>query len=111
MVCAFPATPTASQPIHVAVLLPEARDFCSFQAATDCMREPMIRKFALGLTLGAGAEHKLTRNWSAKIEYDYVNFGDYRWTDVNNANYGCAGINCSTDAGFHVVRFGLNYRF
>jgi outer membrane immunogenic protein len=64
-----------------------------------------------GLVIGAGAEFQLNRNWSAKLEWDRVDFGHYQWTNASNANFSCTGINCSTDARFNVIRAGLNYRF
>ena len=56
-----------------------------------------------GWTLGAGIEAALAQNWTAKIEYLYVDLG--RGPTV-------AGI-AGSDAKFHtnLVRVGLNYRF
>lgn len=53
-----------------------------------------------GWTLGAGVEWALWQNWTAKVEYLYVDLG---------RGGGIAG----TDASFHtsLVRAGLNYRF
>lgn len=56
---------------------------------------------ALGLTAGLGAEFGITANWSAKVEYLYVNLSDSRFT-ITGADHG---------ASFGVVRFGINYRF
>ena len=52
-----------------------------------------------GWTVGTGLEWALGQNWSAKIEYNYLDFGD----DT------IAGI--STDSQNHLVKLGLNYRF
>lgn len=57
----------------------------------------------LGWTVGGGVETKLTQNWSAKLEYLYVDLGDgnlYRATGPVNVNYTS-----------HIVRLGLNYKF
>jgi outer membrane immunogenic protein len=64
-----------------------------------------------GWTAGAGAEYGFNRNWSAKLEWIYVKFDSYQWTNATNANFACTGLNCSTDAKFSVIRAGLNYRF
>ena len=54
-----------------------------------------------GWTLGAGAEVGLTQNWSAKIEYLYV--------DLATSNFTITGA--SNGYRFGVVRAGVNYRF
>ena len=54
-----------------------------------------------GLTAGLGAEFGFARNWSAKIEYLYVNLSDSRFT-ITGADHG---------ASFGTVRVGVNYRF
>lgn len=54
-----------------------------------------------GWTLGAGAEMGLDRNWSAKIEYLYV--------DLANSNFVITGA--SNGYRFGLIRAGLNYRF
>jgi outer membrane immunogenic protein len=64
-----------------------------------------------GWTAGGGAEYAFNRNWSAKLEYLYVNFSSYVYSNATNAFFGCAGLNCSTDARFSVVRLGANYKF
>ena len=56
---------------------------------------------SLGLTAGLGAEFGFARNWSAKVEYLYVNLSDSRFT-ITGADHG---------ASFGVIRFGVNYRF
>jgi outer membrane immunogenic protein len=64
-----------------------------------------------GLAAGVGLEFLLGPNWSAKLEWLYVDINSFVWTNVNNAFYTCAGIACSTDARFSVIRAGLNLRF
>jgi len=54
-----------------------------------------------GWTAGAGAEYAFAENWSAKLEYLYVDLG---WTGYNGSDF-------RLDADFHTVRFGLNYSF
>lgn len=54
-----------------------------------------------GWTLGAGAEMGIDRNWSAKIEYLYV--------DLANSNFVVTGA--SNGYRFGLIRAGINYRF
>ncbi len=74
----------------------------------------------VGYVLGAGVEFALRPNWSLKLEYQYLNFGDHSAagavTSIFN-NY-CAPPTITTnalaanfDADVHTVRVGLNYHF
>ena len=54
-----------------------------------------------GWTVGAGTEFGLTQNWSAKIEYLYV--------DLANSNFTITGT--SNGYRFGLLRAGVNYRF
>ena len=54
-----------------------------------------------GWTLGAGAEFGLAQNWSAKIEYLYV--------DLDNSNFVVTGA--KNDYRFGLVRAGVNFHF
>ena len=62
-----------------------------------------------GWTVGGGIETRLADNWSAKIEYLYIDLGDATETIAYPAN----NSNFTTQASFHthVARVGLNYRF
>ncbi len=54
-----------------------------------------------GWTAGAGMEVGFTPNWSAKVEYLYMNLG--------NTNYFLTGLNHGLQS--NVLRFGVNYHF
>jgi outer membrane immunogenic protein len=59
-----------------------------------------------GYTVGAGLEYLFTQNWSAKVEYQYYNFGNSSFTaPAALAPFG------SFRTDDHVVKVGLNYRF
>ncbi len=60
-----------------------------------------------GWTLGGGLEAALAANWTAKVEYLYVNLGSF------NCGLNCGGISATDNVSFHsnVLRAGLNYRF
>jgi outer membrane immunogenic protein len=54
-----------------------------------------------GWTVGTGLEWALAPNWSAKIEYNYLDFGR---EDIGAARF-------DVDTQVHLVKLGLNYRF
>jgi outer membrane immunogenic protein len=59
-----------------------------------------------GYTVGAGLEYMFAQNWSAKVEYQYYNFGSSRFvTPVALVPFG------SFRNDDHTVKAGLNYRF
>ena len=62
---------------------------------------------AAGWTAGGGIEAALARNWTAKVEYLYIDAGIQ---DVFNPDV-FTGRTAHFDNRFHVVRFGLNYQF
>ena len=71
--------------------------FGELRATTSACRNP----HHAGWTLGAGAEFGFAPNWSAKIEYLYV--------DLANSNFVITGA--SNGYRFGIVRAGVNYRF
>jgi outer membrane immunogenic protein len=66
-----------------------------------------------GWTVGGGIETALGSHWSAKLEYDYLDFGSASYFFQVTAPAAAAGVghtdNIFTD--MHVVKVGLNYRF
>jgi outer membrane immunogenic protein len=62
--------------------------------------------FAFGWTIGAGIETKFAENWSARIEYLYVNFDDdFSITD------GGTEYETNLDLDTSIVRGGIAYHF
>ena len=59
-----------------------------------------------GYTVGAGLEYMFAPNWSAKIEYQYYNFGS---TTFTSGPADIAGVRYTDDV--HTVKAGINYRF
>jgi len=59
-----------------------------------------------GWTVGAGAEYMFAPSWSAKVEYNYIDFGK------STIQYGPAPTNRSewTDT-VHTIKAGVNYHF
>jgi outer membrane immunogenic protein len=60
-------------------------------------------------TAGGGIETKVSRNWSAKTEYLFIDRGDSVNFIANPR--GTNGVPASFDQSFHVIKSGLNYRF
>ena len=61
-----------------------------------------------GWTVGAGWEYAFAPNWSAKIEYNYMDFGNKSPTFTSAAG---ATTAFNIDQTAHLALFGLNYRF
>jgi outer membrane immunogenic protein len=56
-----------------------------------------------GYVIGAGLEYGFTPNWSAKLEYNYLDFGTER--------VATGGLIVDTRLDTHIVKAGINYRF
>lgn len=64
-----------------------------------------------GWTVGAGIEGKLDHNWSAKLEYLYMDFDSFRAGTFTLAPLATVGANVDTRFHDHVLRVGVNYTF
>jgi outer membrane immunogenic protein len=64
-------------------------------------------KNQLGWTAGAGVEYAFLGNWSAKLEYLYVDLGSF------DCGVACAAGATTNNVSFteHVIRAGINYKF
>jgi outer membrane immunogenic protein len=62
-----------------------------------------------GWMAGAGIEYSFTDNWSAKFEYNYLDFGTraVRFTDTT----GTLVLDTNIRERIHVAKAGINYRF
>jgi outer membrane immunogenic protein len=69
-----------------------------------------IRKGHTGYAVGAGVEQKFAGNWSAKVEYLYVDLGRENY-DIGPALGAPIPVNIRADHQFHTMRVGLNYHF
>ncbi|WP_249167499.1 carbohydrate porin [Bradyrhizobium elkanii] len=72
-------------------------------AAGEVISEP--GQYQTGWTVGAGAEFAVSGNWTAKVEYDYVDLSR-RTLGLND--FGMPGV--SIDPRIHLLKFGLNYQ-
>src|SRR5712691_8321355 len=59
-----------------------------------------------GWTAGTGVEYALTRDWSAKLEYDFLDFGTSRFTFFDTLL-----ITVDVKQNIQTAKFGLNYKF
>ena len=60
-----------------------------------------------GFTVGTGIETKLSRNWSATTEYQFLQAGS---TNFASTVFGVPGVPTSFDHSYHLVKSGLNYK-
>jgi outer membrane immunogenic protein len=58
-----------------------------------------------GLAVGGGLETALFGNWTTKVEYLFIDAGKIRTDDIDNDEHG------TWKHQFHVIKFGLNYKF
>ncbi len=66
----------------------------------------VIRHYQFGWTAGVGLEFAVSGNWSAKLEYDYV--------ELSRQLYDLSGFglpNINVDPRIHLAKIGLNYHF
>jgi outer membrane immunogenic protein len=63
----------------------------------------------LGWTVGGGVEAWLSRNWTAKVEYLYVDLGSFSNTFTGVTGF--TPVTLSTHVTDNIVRAGLNYHF
>jgi outer membrane immunogenic protein len=82
----------------------------SWGAVAFPVTEYVSNKTRAGWTVGGGVEHMFTRNWTAKIEALYADFGD--WTTAHATGFGIVGPYRSRfDHQVVTVRGGLNYKW
>jgi len=79
--------------------------FGNIQASTPGFAQTSSDKG--GWTLGAGLEASLALNWTAKVEYLYVDLGTF------NCGLNCGSGLATDNVSFHtnILRAGVNYKF
>lgn len=65
----------------------------------------------VGWTVGAGVEAMITQNWTAKLEYLYMDLGRFNSATFTLAPAAPIGANVSSDFTDHILRAGINYKF
>jgi len=66
----------------------------------------IVRHYQFGWTAGLGLEFAVSGNWSAKLEYDYVELSRQLY---DLSGFGFANVN--VDPRIHLATIGLNYHF
>lgn len=65
-----------------------------------------------GWTAGAGVEYALSKEWTIKAEYLYVNFGSVTAPGTVGGPLGYASaLSTSNDLTAQIARVGVNYKF
>jgi outer membrane immunogenic protein len=66
-----------------------------------------------GFLIGVGIEHALTRNWTVKLEYDYIGFGtkELAFTSCNTGSPCTVPGTFSFSATKQIFKVGANYLF
>ena len=64
-----------------------------------------------GWTVGAGAEAMITGNWTAKLEYLYMDLGRFNAGTFSLAPLSPISATVSSKFTDHIVRAGINYKF
>ena len=66
----------------------------------------------VGWTIGGGAEWKFSPNWSAKLEYLYMDIGRTSNTAFLTTAAGTGiGVNLTSRVTDNIIRAGFNYQF
>lgn len=65
----------------------------------------------IGWTIGGGWEYAILNNWTAKIEYNYLDFGTKEETFVTPNGPIQLAIYQTIDRRLHLVKLGVNYKF
>jgi outer membrane immunogenic protein len=64
-----------------------------------------------GWTVGGGVEYAFAPNWSAKIEYNFMDFGKQSYSFTYAASPAGLVERWDINQQVHVAKFGINYRF
>ena len=85
----------------------DSHDLTVFGTGNNPPPESTVSANKWGWTAGAGVEYALTRNWSAKLEYDFMDFGTTRF----GFEFGNDVVTTDIRQRIQVVKLGLNYKF
>ncbi|MCG5234839.1 outer membrane protein [Xanthobacter oligotrophicus] len=88
---------------HTAGFTDLSGDNLGYHASTDATR--------WGWTVGAGVEWAFFNNWSAKVEYNYIDLGSNDVTFNFVPNTYMPAYTSTVDQSVQLVKAGINYRF
>lgn len=92
------------------------REQFSFLNANPSVRSRSGPDVNIGYLVGAGVEYAVDERWSAKVEYNFIGFGD-RSTGFVPPTAPIPGdgtaffSNARTRGADHIIKVGLNYKF
>ena len=70
------------------------------------------KKVGWGYQVGAGVEHAVSKSWTLKAEYAYLDFGNTTITGDGTSGIAAGNTyNIRSDLSVHTFRFGANYQF
>jgi outer membrane immunogenic protein len=68
-----------------------------------------------GFLVGVGVEHALTQNWTIKLEYDYISYGNKSMTTtscISNSSFSSCNVGTTADSATkQIFTVGANYLF
>jgi outer membrane immunogenic protein len=79
--------------------------------------ESFAERTVVGLLFGAGFEYAFLDNWTAKLEYNYINFGNPLMAFAQTCSgplFGpgdCPGFSHTRRDVKHILKVGVNYKF
>jgi outer membrane immunogenic protein len=85
-----------------------------YESTTVIFFGPQVQtgnKTLIGMLVGAGLEYALLPNWTAKIEYNYINYLGDDVTLVTTAGAVAFESFATHSATKHVVKVGMNFKF
>jgi len=65
----------------------------------------------VGWTIGGGIEGMLSQNWTAKLEYLYMDLGGFSGGSFTTTTVPPIGARVDTKFTDHILRAGINYKF
>jgi len=68
-------------------------------------------RMRVGWTAGAGVEGVIAPNWTAKLEYLYMDLGSFDALSLSLAPASALGVNLRSSFTDHILRVGINYKF
>ncbi|MGD9668031.1 MAG: outer membrane protein [Hyphomicrobiaceae bacterium] len=78
--------------------------------ASGTVESGSVSDVKAGWTVGGGIEYAFTSNWTAKVEYLYVDLGSVGFS-TKNSGFPSFGAHHEADLTAQIARVGINYKF
>jgi outer membrane immunogenic protein len=89
----------------------EFKDDLSLASGAIALASGTQSNTSVGWTVGAGWEYAFLNNWTAKVEYDYLDFGSKDEDFVFSSFGSSATFHESIERKLQLVKLGVNYKF